>query len=101
MPSKYDKKVPVMDRRQFIMKTAVTCSLAAGAGIWGYVFYSQEPVRRKDEKIYTFRDYRVEGSKLYPAIAIVHGKNAENMARAAIDKLGGIDQTQCWLGQTT
>jgi uncharacterized protein (DUF362 family) len=90
MPSKYNKKEPVMDRRQFLIKTAATCSLAAGAGMWGYVFYSDEPTRRREEKIYTFKDYRVADSKMYKKLAIVHGKDVERMTRAAVDKLGGI-----------
>jgi len=49
----------------------------------GYVFYSNEPVRRKDEKIYTFKDYRIAYSKAYPEMAIIHGKNVEMIARAA------------------
>ena len=81
-----------MDRRQFLIKAAATCGLAAGVGVWGYVFYSNEPVRRRDEKIYTFKDYRVADSKAYATLAIVHGKNVEKMTRAAIDKLGGMSR---------
>jgi uncharacterized protein (DUF362 family) len=92
MSSKHDKKEPVMNRRQFLVKTAATCSLAAGAGLWGYVFYSQEPVRRRAEKIYTFKDFRVADSKMYAELAIVHGKDVERMTRAAVDKLGGISR---------
>jgi uncharacterized protein (DUF362 family) len=78
-----------MDRREFLIKTASTCTLAAGAGVWGYVFYSDEPVRRRDEKIHTFKDWRVASSKMYPAMAVVHGTNVDRMARSAVDKLGG------------
>ena len=92
MPSKHDKKEPVMDRRQFLIKAAVTCTLSAGAGVLGYLFYSNEPVRRRDERIYTFKDYRVVDSKVYPKLSIVHGKDVEKMARAAIGKLGGISR---------
>ena len=50
MPSRHDKKETGLDRRQFLKKTAITCGLAAGAGAWGYLFYSDEPVRKKQEK---------------------------------------------------
>jgi hypothetical protein len=79
MPSKHDKKEPVMDRRQFLVKTAATCGLAAGAGVWGYVFYSDKPVRRREEKIYTLKDFSVEENPAYAKLAIVHGKAVERM----------------------
>ncbi|MEN8262516.1 MAG: DUF362 domain-containing protein [Nitrospirota bacterium] len=92
MPSKNNKKEPGLDRRQFLMKTAATCGLAAGAGVWGYVFYSDDPVRRRDEKIYTFKNYRVSDTNEYPALAVIHGKDAETIVRMAVNKLGGISR---------
>ncbi len=92
MPSQYDKKETIINRRQFLLRTLATCGLAAGAGIWGYVFYGNEPVRRRDEKIFTFKKYRVADSKVYPKMVIVHGKNIEKMIRTAVDKLGGISR---------
>ncbi len=90
MTSKYHKKEPEIDRRQFLRRTAVTCGLAIGAGIWGYAYYSNEPVRHREERIYTFRNFRVEESKSYPAFVVVHGKHVEKMARTALTKLGGM-----------
>lgn len=92
MTSKYHKKEPEIDRRQFLRRTAVTCGLAIGAGIWGYVYYSNEPVRRREEKIYTFRNFRVAESDSYPAFVIVHGKHVQTMTRTALAKLGGISR---------
>src|SRR5512135_2484650 len=90
MPSKNDRRQPGISRRELLLRTAVTCGIAASAGAWGYVFYSREPVRRSDSKILTFRDYRTEDRKVYPQLAVVHGKDAEKMVRAAIEKIGGI-----------
>lgn len=92
MSSKHNKIEPEVSRRQFIKRTAGVCALAAGAGAWGYVFYSNNPVRRESRKIYTFRNYRVPDSAEHPSLVIVHGKNAERMANAALDKLGGISR---------
>lgn len=92
MPSKIDKKEPGISRRQFLLRTAATCGLAATAGAWGYVFYSKEPVRRSDSRILTFRDFRIEEKKIYPALAIVHGQDADKMVRAALEKIGGISR---------
>jgi uncharacterized protein (DUF362 family) len=92
MPSRHDKIEPVLDRRKLLIRSAQTLGLAAGAGLWGYLFYSREPVRRRDEKIYTFKDYRVPQAGTYPAFVIVHGKEARKMARAALEKLGGISR---------
>jgi len=75
-----------------MLRTAATCGLAAAAGVWGYAFYSKEPVRKSDAKIFTFRDYRTADVKVYPQLAVVHGKDAEKMVRAAVDKIGGISR---------
>jgi uncharacterized protein (DUF362 family) len=90
--SKHEKREPTVTRRQFLLKTGATCGLAAGAALWGYAFYSDKPVRRRSEKIYTFKEYRVSESKLYPALVIVRGKDVQKMAAAALEKLGGISR---------
>ncbi|HEX8948135.1 MAG TPA: DUF362 domain-containing protein [Dissulfurispiraceae bacterium] len=94
MVSKHNKRQNELSRRQFLLKAAATCGLAATAGAWGYVFYSKEPVRRSDAKIYTFRDYRVEDKKVYPGLAVVHGKDAakdaDKIVRAAVERIGGM-----------
>jgi uncharacterized protein (DUF362 family) len=90
MSSKNDRKEPGISRREFLLRTAATCGIAAAAGTWGYVFYSKDPVRRSDRKIFTFRDYRTEEKKVYPQLAVVHGKDVDRMVRAALEKIGGI-----------
>jgi uncharacterized protein (DUF362 family) len=90
VPSKNNKREPGMSRRQFLLRSAATCGIAAAAGAWGYVFYSKEPVRRSDTKIFTFKDFRTEEKKVYPQLAVVHGKDADKMVRAAIEKIGGM-----------
>jgi uncharacterized protein (DUF362 family) len=81
-----------MDRRRFLLKMGAACGIAAGAGGWGYIFYSDDPVRRRSDRIYTFRDYRVAESKEHPAIVVVRGKNVPAMARTALEKLGGMSR---------
>lgn len=90
MTSKYNKKEPVLDRRQFIKKSAISCGVALGAGAWGYFFYSEEPVHKIKSKIYSFKDYRVPVSNAYAKLTIVHGTDTKKMVRASLDKLGGI-----------
>jgi len=90
MPSRNNKREPKISRRQFLLRAAGTCGLAAAAGAWGYVFYSQEPVRRSDSRILTFRDYRTEERKVYPHLAVVRGKDTDKIVRAAIERIGGI-----------
>ncbi|MBF0540848.1 MAG: DUF362 domain-containing protein [Nitrospirae bacterium] len=81
-----------LNRRDFLKKAALTCSLAAGAGIIGVLSYSDQPVRHTAEKIYTFKDFRVSNNNLKPVLAIVHGKSPEKMVAAALDQLGGISR---------
>ena len=90
MPSKNNKREPVLSRRQFLIKTVATCGLAAAAGTWGYIFYSKEPVRGSDRKIFTFKDFRTQTGSVYPHLSVVRGKDAGKMVRAAIDRLGGM-----------
>jgi uncharacterized protein (DUF362 family) len=92
MSSKHHKKEPLLDRRQFLIKAGVTCGIAAGAGIWGYSFYSDDPVRRRSERIFTFKRFRVATSEEHPVMVIVHGKNVDTMARTAVEKLGGMSR---------
>jgi uncharacterized protein (DUF362 family) len=79
-----------MERRDFLKKAGAACALAAGAGVWALVFHSEEPVRRRSEKIYTFKDFRVPVAAAYPKIAVARGLDALKMVRAAVDKLGGM-----------
>jgi len=58
----------------------------------GYAFYSDDPVRRRSEKIFTFKNYRVPHSASFPALVIVRGRDIEKMVTAAFDKLGGISR---------
>lgn len=92
MPSKHDRKEPLMDRRQFLLRAGAACGIAAGASLLGYTFYSDDPVRRTSEKIFTFKDYRAAVSKEDPVMVIVHGKDVHKMVRTALDKLGGISR---------
>ncbi len=90
MTSKFNKKEPVLDRRQFIKKSAVTCGVALSAGAWGYLFYSKKPVRKTKSKVYTFKDFRVPVSNVYAKMTVARGNDLETMLRASIEKLGGI-----------
>jgi len=90
MPSKNNKKEPGISRRQFLLRSAITCGVAATAGAWGYVFYSDEPVRRRESRILTFKDFRIDERRAYPNLAVVHGQDAEKMVRAAVEKIGGM-----------
>lgn len=92
MTSKHEKKAPLLDRRQFFVKTATTCGLAAGAAVWGYALYSDQPVRRRSAPIYTFKDFRVPESREFPVLSVVHGKDVDRMVRVAVEKLGGISR---------
>ncbi len=92
MPSQHDKKEPGVSRREVLIRTAAACGLAAGAGIWGYHFYSDEPVRRQNNKIYTLRNYRVPDSRDHPSFVVVHGNAPEKMVQAAAAKLGSISR---------
>lgn len=82
----------LLNRRDFLKKSGIATALAVGTGVWGYAFYSNEPVRHTEKKILTFRDFRVESSKIYPDIAISKGADVETIVRKVVDKLGGMSR---------
>jgi len=92
MSSKHYKKDPDITRRKFLSKTAATCALTAGAGLWGYLSYSDAPVRHKNAKIYTFRNFQAPESKDHPSMVIAHGLEIKKMAAAVVDRLGGMSR---------
>ncbi|MBF0458197.1 MAG: DUF362 domain-containing protein [Nitrospirae bacterium] len=93
MPSKLNDKARKLSRREFLIKLSTAAAASAVCGTAALVFHSSEPVKRSTGKIYTFKNYRVsDTSAALPKLAVVHGKDAEKMVRAAIDKLGGIGQ---------
>ncbi|MBF0537162.1 MAG: DUF362 domain-containing protein [Nitrospirae bacterium] len=92
MPSKNDKTEPTLSRREFLIKAGVTGAIATVTGALGVISYSDRPMRRSQETIYTFKRYRVETSTLYPTMVIAHGKDVKKMLQAAFDKLGGLSR---------
>ncbi|MBV6339977.1 DUF362 domain-containing protein [Candidatus Magnetobacterium casense] len=92
MPSKNDKTEPVLSRREFLSRAGVTGAIAMTVGVLGAIAYSDRPMRRSQETTYTFKNYRVEPSALYPTMVIAHGKDTRKMVQAAFDKLGGLSR---------
>lgn len=79
-----------MDRRGFIKRMAAAGGVIAGAGMLGSIFYSNNPVRRNKEKIFTFKNYRITEDAQYPSFVAIKGKDSGKCLSAALDKLGGI-----------
>ena len=90
MPSRINKTEPPLSRRDFLVKSALTSSLALGAGALGFALKSDKPVRRGAEKIRILKDFRAPPSPTLPALALVRGQDVDRMVRAAVEKLGGI-----------
>ncbi|MFQ3574479.1 MAG: DUF362 domain-containing protein [Thermodesulfovibrionales bacterium] len=79
-----------LNRRDFLKKSGMAAILAVGSGVWGYLFYSKEPVREKEKKVFTFRDFTVESLKTYPDLAVSKGMDVEKIVRSVVDRLGGM-----------
>ncbi len=90
--SKHHQREQNISRRQLLRRAAAACGLATAGGLWAYLFYSTDPVRRRREKIYTFKDYGLALPAGHPDFAVVHGKDEEKMARAALQILGGMSR---------
>ena len=89
MSSKRNRINQKINRRHFLAKATTTLGLATVAGVWGFAFYDDKAIRRSQEKIYTFKDFRIEEKNLFPQMAIVHGTKEHTMLRAAIENIGG------------
>ncbi len=92
MSSKYNKTEGTFTRRELLTNLLRTATVAASVGVAGYLFYSDEPVQKKKERIYTFRNYREGISGAYPQMVIVHGRDPHKMVQAALERLGGMDR---------
>ena len=92
MTSKHHEREEELSRRQLLRRAAAAGGLAATGGIWAYLFYTTDPVRRRREKLYTFKDYSLTLSSGYVDLTVVHGKDEGKMARAALETLGGISR---------
>ncbi|HIJ84319.1 MAG: protein of unknown function DUF362 [Magnetococcales bacterium] len=66
---------------------AGTSAVLVAGGVW---LHGDEPVRHRQVDVLKLKDFRVPPNTLFPAMAVVHGQNVENMAREAVAKLGGM-----------
>ena len=79
------------DRRDFLKKAAGASAAAAAFGLWGYTFYDpKNPVRIKQEKIYTVNSFLIEKSNVLPEVVVCRGGDPAKNVRAAVERLGGI-----------
>ncbi len=90
--SKYNRVLPVMNRRAFIRDLGITAGAAAGFTALGLLSYSREPVRHAEETIHQWKDFRTEMSGALPELAVVRGTRVEPMVREALGRLGGIER---------
>jgi len=90
--SQHGRLAPQLTRREFLRDIAATTAAAAGAVALGYLAYSDDPVRRREEVVRHLPDFRVEPSAMHPVLAVVHGVRAEPMVREAVNRLGGIER---------
>ncbi len=88
--SQHGRLAPQLTRREFLRDIAATTAAAAGAVALGYLAYSDDPVRRREEAVHRLRDFRVEPSAMHPVLAVVRGVQAEPMVREAVAQLGGM-----------
>lgn len=88
--SQYGRLAGRLTRREFLRDIAATTAAAAGVVSLGYLAYSDEPVRRREEVVRQLPDFRIEPSAMHPVLAVVHGAQAEPMVREAVARLGGI-----------
>ena len=88
--SRYNRVLPVMTRRAFMRDLGITAGAAAGITALGLLSYSRDPVRRAEEPIHQWQDFRIEPSPVLPELAVVRGTRVEAMVREAVGKLGGM-----------
>ncbi len=90
--SDHHRVQPPLSRRQFLARVGTLSGVAGGIAVGGFFAHHDQPIRRAAEKIWSWRDYRVAESTLYPRMAIVRGQRVEAMVRESVAKLGGIQR---------
>lgn len=79
-------------RREFIRKVSITGGCALTAGVWGYLAYSDSPIRHPQEKIYSLKDFRIQKELPFRGLVSVRGGDADKMVEAALSPFGGMGQ---------
>ncbi len=82
----------LLNRRQFLNRMGALGAGAAGASALTWAAYSDDPVRRSPEKVYTLADFRIDPGDMYPRMVITHGSDPGRMVKAAVEKFGGIEK---------
>ncbi|MBF0183273.1 MAG: DUF362 domain-containing protein [Magnetococcales bacterium] len=77
-------------RRRFLREVALSGGLASGVAVLGYLGYSREAIRPKQQEVLTLRDFRVPADSHHATLAVARGEQVEAMVREAVQLLGGI-----------
>ncbi|MBF0282940.1 MAG: DUF362 domain-containing protein [Magnetococcales bacterium] len=81
---------PDPTRRALLRGLATASGVALVSGGVGWLAYSDQPMRRRPDPLFTLKDFRVAPSELLPRLVIARGDQVEAMVRAAVERLGGI-----------
>jgi len=83
-----------MNRRQFIRQATLTGTAAGGSLLAGLFLWQREhfvPGFGEKEGI-SLPSFRIEPSAAFPDLGVAHGQDRQQVIRAAIDALGGIER---------
>jgi uncharacterized protein (DUF362 family) len=89
--SKYHRTLADPTRRQMLQNLGLTLGAAAGFSALGWLSYSEQAVRRREEPVHQLKDFRLGLAGPAADLAVVHGSNTDHMVRAALDHLGGME----------
>lgn len=81
---------PPLTRRRFLRRVSALTVASTALAVGGYAIHGDDPVRRKIERVYSLKDFRVPPSALFPSMAVVHGTRVDAMVQEAVSRLGGI-----------
>jgi uncharacterized protein (DUF362 family) len=81
-----------MERREFLKKTLPAVGLSVAAGGLGFLFHNRNTQKETVVQAAKVMNYSVQYDKSFPSMVIVRGDSPQNITRAAIDALGGMNK---------
>src|ERR1017187_667336 len=93
-PDQNEPEQSGVSRREFLLRAGATTALIAGSVAVGKALWQPDHFVPgfEAQKGTALKNYKLEPSKVLPSMSIAHGTDHENVIRAAMTALGGMER---------
>jgi uncharacterized protein (DUF362 family) len=81
-----------MERREFLKKTLPAVGFSVAAGGLGFLLHNRDTRKETVVQAAKVMNFSVQYDKSFPSMVIVRGDSPQNITKAAVDALGGINK---------